>query len=53
MHRVIWWQGMDVVEAIAALPRVKDNTNSPFFQAGKMSGGWVGGSNLRSNPSVR
>lgn len=34
-------QGMDVVQAIAALPRVKDNTNSPFFQAGKASGGWV------------
>lgn len=31
-------QGMDVVEAIAALPRVKDNTNSPFFQAGKVAG---------------
>ncbi len=29
---------MDVVEAIAALPRVKDNTNSPFFQAGKVAG---------------
>ena len=36
-------QGMDVVQAIAALPRVKDNTNSPFFQAGKAAGGWVGG----------
>jgi peptidyl-prolyl cis-trans isomerase B (cyclophilin B) len=32
-------QGMDVVQAIAALPRVKDNTNSPFFQAGKAAGG--------------
>lgn len=31
-------QGMDVVAALAALPRVKDNTNSPFFQAGKLSG---------------
>ncbi|KAL4447457.1 hypothetical protein ABPG75_004676 [Micractinium tetrahymenae] len=31
-------QGMDVVQAIAALPRVKDNTNSPFFQAGKLAG---------------
>lgn len=31
-------QGMDVVEALAALPRVKDNTSSPFFQAGKLSG---------------
>lgn len=29
---------MDVVQAIAALPRVKDNTGSPFFQAGKASG---------------
>lgn len=32
---------------IAALPRVKDNTGSPFFQAGKLSGaraaaaGWL------------
>ena len=39
-------QGMDVVAAIAALPRVKDNTSSPFFQAGKLSGaspphGWL------------
>lgn len=31
-------QGMEVVAAIAALPRVKDNTGSPFFQAGKASG---------------
>ncbi|PSC75061.1 peptidyl-prolyl cis-trans cyclophilin-type [Micractinium conductrix] len=31
-------EGMDVVAAIAALPRVKDNTSSPFFQAGKLSG---------------
>lgn len=31
-------QGMDVVAALAALPRVKDNTYSPFFQAGKISG---------------
>ncbi|KAI7843260.1 hypothetical protein COHA_003094 [Chlorella ohadii] len=31
-------EGMDVVAALAALPRVKDNTSSPFFQAGKLSG---------------
>ncbi|EFN59900.1 hypothetical protein CHLNCDRAFT_132922 [Chlorella variabilis] len=31
-------QGMDVVRAVAALPRVKDNTNSPFFQYGKATG---------------
>jgi hypothetical protein len=35
-----WLQGMDVVCAIAALPRVKDNSESPFFKAGKASGGW-------------
>lgn len=31
-------QGLDVVERIAALPRVKDNTGSPYFQAGKALG---------------
>ena len=30
--------GMDVVAAIAALPVVKDNTGSPFFQLGKANG---------------
>jgi hypothetical protein len=29
---------MEVVQAIAALPRVKNNTNSPFFQYGKATG---------------
>jgi hypothetical protein len=37
-------QGMEVVQAIAQLPRVKDNTNSPFFQAGKAAGGCSAGS---------
>jgi peptidyl-prolyl cis-trans isomerase B (cyclophilin B) len=27
--------GMDVVKRLQELPRVKNNTNSPFFQAGK------------------
>lgn len=27
--------GLDVVEKLQGLPRVKNNTNSPFFQAGK------------------
>ena len=31
-------QGMEIVQAIAALPRVKNNTNSPFFQYGKATG---------------
>ncbi|KAI3429274.1 hypothetical protein D9Q98_005370 [Chlorella vulgaris] len=31
-------EGMEVVQAIAALPRVKNNTNSPFFQYGKATG---------------
>eukprot|EP00890_Picochlorum_soloecismus_P000904 jgi/Picsp_1/1814/NSC_05281-R1_peptidyl-prolyl cis-trans isomerase len=31
-------EGMDVVERLSRLPRVKDNTNSPFFQAGKRAG---------------
>lgn len=31
-------QGLDVVEKLAALPRVKDNSGSPFFKAGKASG---------------
>jgi len=31
-------KGMDVVECLARLPRVRDNTNSPFFQAGKRAG---------------
>jgi peptidyl-prolyl cis-trans isomerase B (cyclophilin B) len=31
-------EGQDVVEAIAALPRVKDNSSSPFFKAGKAGG---------------
>lgn len=31
-------EGQDVVNAIAALPRVKDNRSSPFFQAGKATG---------------
>lgn len=30
--------GMDIVEKLRHLPRVKNNTNSPFFQAGKKSG---------------
>jgi peptidyl-prolyl cis-trans isomerase B (cyclophilin B) len=30
--------GMDVVERLQKLPRVKNNTNSPFFQAGKKAG---------------
>lgn len=30
--------GQEVVDAIAALPRVKNNESSPFFQAGKLSG---------------
>ena len=30
--------GMDVVEKLQKLPRVKNNTNSPFFQAGKKAG---------------
>lgn len=34
---------MDVVQAIADLPRVKDNTASPFFQAGKAAGGALSG----------
>lgn len=33
-------QGMDVVEALAGLPRVADNTGSPYFQAGKALGAW-------------
>ena len=31
-------EGQDVVDAIAALPRVKDNSGSPFFKAGKAGG---------------
>jgi hypothetical protein len=31
-------EGLDVVDRIAALPRVKNNKNSPFFQAGKLGG---------------
>ena len=31
-------QGLDLVQQLAALPRVKDNTASPFFQAGKAAG---------------
>ena len=27
-----------MVDALAALPRVPDNTSSPFFQAGKRAG---------------
>ncbi len=34
-------KGMDVVAAMSALPRVKDNTNSPFFRYGKATGGWL------------
>eukprot|EP00889_Picochlorum_renovo_P006058 jgi/Picre1/33088/NNA_008414.t1 len=30
--------GMDIVEELRNLPRVKNNTSSPFFQAGKKSG---------------
>ena len=30
--------GMDVVETISKLPVVKDNSKSPFFQAGKAIG---------------
>ncbi len=30
--------GQDIVEKLQNLPRVKNNTNSPFFQAGKKSG---------------
>ena len=29
---------MDVVAAIAALPVIKSNTSSPFFQLGKANG---------------
>lgn len=31
-------KGMDVIERLSRLPRVRDNTNSPFFQAGKRAG---------------
>ena len=31
-------EGQGVVDALAALPRVKDNSASPFFKAGKASG---------------
>ena len=31
-------EGMDVVEAIAALPTVKDNSSSPFFAVAKSIG---------------
>jgi peptidyl-prolyl cis-trans isomerase B (cyclophilin B) len=31
-------EGQDVVDAIAAMPRVKDNSESPFFKAGKAGG---------------
>lgn len=31
-------EGMEVVRAVAALPRVKDNSGSPFFLAGKAAG---------------
>lgn len=31
-------EGFDVVQEISKLPRVKDNTNSPFFKAGKAAG---------------
>jgi peptidyl-prolyl cis-trans isomerase B (cyclophilin B) len=31
-------EGQDVVDAISALPRVKDNSGSPFFKAGKAGG---------------
>ena len=31
-------EGQDVVDALSALPRVKDNSGSPFFKAGKAGG---------------
>lgn len=31
-------KGMDVIERLSRLPSVRDNTNSPFFQAGKKAG---------------
>jgi peptidyl-prolyl cis-trans isomerase B (cyclophilin B) len=31
-------EGQEVVEALAAIPRVKDNSGSAFFQAGKAAG---------------
>ena len=31
-------EGLDIVDALASLPRVKDNSSSPFFKAGKASG---------------
>ena len=36
-------EGMDVVRAVAALPRVKNNEGSLFFKAGKVAGAWAGG----------
>ena len=40
-------EGMDVVKALAALPRVRDNSKSPFFMAGKAAG------DLRANVAER
>lgn len=31
-------EGYDLVQQIASLPTVKENTSSPFFQAGKRIG---------------
>lgn len=31
-------EGMEVVQALAALPRVRNNSDSPFFKAGKAAG---------------